>query len=149
MTEENISQEFRSKEIDKTRNYFIEETKQNELISKKHKKICKVLNYTKHSLIVSSTVTGCVSISALASLVGIPVGIASSAVTIKISVTTAGIKKYKSLIKKKKKKRDKIVLLTKTKLNNIEVLISKALIDSNISHDEIVSVNNVLKNMMT
>ena len=149
MTEENISQEFRSKEIDKTRNYFIEETKQNETISKKHKKICKVLNYTKHSLIVSSTVTGCVSISALASLVGIPVGIASSAVTIKISVTTAGIKKYKSLIKKKKKKRDKIVLLTKTKLNNIEVLISKALIDSNISHDEIVSVNNVLKNMMT
>ena len=149
MTEENISQEFRSKEIDKTRNYFIEETKQNELISKKHKKICKVLNYTEHSLIVSSTVTGCVSISALASLVGIPVGIASSAVTIKISVITAGIKKYKSLIKKKKKKRDKIVLLTKTKLNTIEVLISKALIDSNISHDEIVSVNNVLKNMMT
>ena len=149
MTEENISQEFRSKEIDKTRNYFIEETKQNELRSKKHKKVCKALNYTKNSLIVSSTVTGCVSISALASLVGIPVGIASSAVTIKISVITAGIKKYKSLIKKKKKKRDKIVLLTKTKLNTIEVLISKALIDSNISHDEIVSVNNVLKNMMT
>ena len=39
MAEENISQEFRSKEIDKTRNYFIEEIKQNELISKKHKKV--------------------------------------------------------------------------------------------------------------
>ena len=39
MVKETISQEFRLKEIDKTRNYFIKEIKQNELISKKHKKI--------------------------------------------------------------------------------------------------------------
>ena len=54
-------------------------------------------------------------------------------------------KKYKSIIKKKKKKHDKIVLLRKTKLDIIEVLISKALIDSYISYDEFVSVNNVLR----
>ena len=48
-------------------------------------------------------------------------------------------------MKKKKKKHDKIVLLAKSKLNSIEVLISKALIDSNISHDELVLINNVLK----
>ena len=41
-----------------------------------------------------------------------------------------GIKKYKSIIKKKKKKHDKVVLLAKTKLNSIEVLISNALTDS-------------------
>ena len=40
MAEENISQEFRLKDIDETRNYFIEEIKQNELMSKKRKKIC-------------------------------------------------------------------------------------------------------------
>ena len=45
----------------------------------------------------------------------------------------------------KKKKYDKKVLLVKSKLNNIEVLISKTLIDSNISHDEFVSLNNLLK----
>ena len=56
----------------------------------------------------------CVSISAFASLVGIPVGIASSAATIKICVITAGIKKYKSVIKKKKKEQEKIALLAKT-----------------------------------
>ena len=50
---------------------------------------------------------------------------------------------YKLMIKKKKKKHDKIVLLAKAKLNSIEVLVSKALIDSNISHDKFVSVNNV------
>ena len=58
---------------------------------------------------------------------------------------TAGIKKYKSIIKKKKKKQDEIVLLAKTKLSSIEALISKALIDSVIGHDEFVLVNNVLK----
>ena len=72
-------------------------------------------------------------------------GITSSAVEIKTCAITAGIKRYKSIIKKKKKKHDKIVLLGKDKLNTIEVLISKALIDSYISHDEYFSINNVLK----
>ena len=58
---------------------------------------------------------------------------------------TPGIKKYKSIIKKKKKKHDKIVFFAKSKLNKIEVLISKTLIDSLISHDECVLRNNILK----
>ena len=51
---------------------------------KKHKKVCGVLNYIEHLLILVSTVTGCVSIFAFASLVGIPVDITSSAVGLKI-----------------------------------------------------------------
>ena len=145
MAEENISQEFRLKNTDETRNYLIEEINRNELMSKKHKKICTILNYIEHFLILASTITGCVSISAFASLIGIPIGITSSAIGLKICAITAGIKKYKSIIKKKKKKHDKIVLLAKSKLNSIEVLISKALIDSNISHDEFVLINNMLK----
>ena len=54
-----------------------------------------------------------------------------------------------SIIKKKKNKNDRIVLLAKPKLNSIEVLISKALIDSNISYDQFVLINNVLKEFMT
>ena len=114
-------------------------------MNKKHKKVCTTSNYIEHFLIFASTITGCVSISAFASLVGIPIGIASSTIGLKICVITAGIKKYKSIIKKKKKKHDKIVLLAKSKLNSIEVLISKALIDSVISHDEFVLINNVPK----
>ena len=60
-------------------------------------------------------------------------------------VTTAGIKKYKKIIKKKKKEHDKTVLLGKTKSETIEVLNWKALIDSYISYDKFVSVNNILK----
>ena len=57
---------------------------------------------------------------------------------------TAGIKKYKSIIKKKKKKHDKIVFSGKSKLDTIEVVNSKALIDLYISHGEFVSIDNVL-----
>ena len=145
MPEENINKEFRLKKIDEIRNYLIEEINQNKLISKKHKKVCTVLNCIDHLLIVISTITGCVSISAFASLVGIPIGITSSAIGWKFCAITAGIKNYKSIIKKKKKKHDKIVFLVKSKLNSIEALISKNLIDSNISHGEFVLINNVLK----
>ena len=91
-------------------------------------------------LILASTVTSCLSISLFASLVCVPVGITSSGVGIELCAITAAIKKYKS-ITKKKKKHDKIVLLGKDKLNAIEVLISKDLIDSYISHDKFVLVN--------
>ena len=58
---------------------------------------------------------------------------------------TAGIKKYKLIIKKKKKKHDKILLLEKSKFNNVEVLISKALTNSNIIHDEFLLINKMLQ----
>ena len=48
MTEENIGQKLRLKNMDETRNYFIEAVNQNELMSKKHKKVCVVLNYIEH-----------------------------------------------------------------------------------------------------
>ena len=130
MAEEKISQEFRLKNLNETKNYLIEEINRNQLISKKHKKVCTTLNYIEHFLILGSTVTGSVSFSVFASLVGIPIGITSSAIGLKICVIIAAIKKYKSIIKKKKKKPNKIVLLAKSKLNSIEFLISKALIDA-------------------
>ena len=73
----------------------------------------------------------------------------SSAVGIKIYAITAGIKEHKSIIKKKKKKRDKIVLLGKDKINITKFLISKALRNSYINHYEFVSVNNVLREIKT
>ena len=91
--EGNISQEFRFKNTDETRNYFLEEVKQNELMSKKHKKVCTTLNDIGHFLILAFTITGCILISAFASLIAIPIGITSSAIGLKICAITAGIKK--------------------------------------------------------
>ena len=61
-------------------------------MSKKHKKVCTTLNYIEHFFILASAVTGCVSIFAFASLVGIPIGIISSAVGLKIYTITTVIK---------------------------------------------------------
>ena len=133
------------KKIDETRNYLLDEIKHNDLMSEKYNETCKYLNYVEYLLILASAVTGYLSVSAFASLVAIPVGVTRSAVGIKICAITSGIEKYKSIIKKKKKKHDKILLLGKGKLNTIEVLISKALIHSYISHGEFVSVNTVLR----
>ena len=139
MPEENINQEFRLKKIDEIRNYLAEKINQTKLMSKKHKKSCKALNYFENLHIVTFTIIWCVSISAVVSLVCI------STVWITISIKTLGIKKYKPIIKKNNNKDNEIVLLAKSILNSIEVLISKALIDSNVSHDEFVLRDVVLK----
>ena len=62
------------------------------MISKKHKTFSTTLSYMEHFLLVASTIAGCVSIPSFATLVGIPIGITSSAIGFKIYVITAGIK---------------------------------------------------------
>ena len=77
---EEASFEFTSRKIDDTRKYLLDEIKHNDLMSEQYKKICKYLNYVKKLLVLVSTVTGCISVSAFASLVCVPVGITSSSV---------------------------------------------------------------------
>ena len=83
MDEENLSQEFRLKNIKEIKNYFIKETNQNELMKNKHKKVYRILTYIDHFLVSASSITGCVSVSAFASLVVIPIGITSFMVGLK------------------------------------------------------------------
>ena len=118
-----MSQEFRLKHLDETRNYLLRELQQNKLISKKHKFFWATLNHFEHYLILASTVF------AFAYSLVIPTEITSSAIGLKICAIAPGTKKCKSMIKKKKKKHDKIVLIAKSKLNSIKMLISNALID--------------------
>ena len=75
------------------------------MISKKHKKTCANLDYTEHLLILASRVSGCISISPVASLVSIPVDIASSAVELKTCATTAELKRISQLLRQKKKEK--------------------------------------------
>ena len=94
------------------RENFLEEIKHNELMSKKRNKTYRYLNYVEYLLILTLTVTGYVSISEFTSLAGIPVGIVSSSVELRISVITAEIRKYPSFITKKKRNNyDKIILI--------------------------------------
>ena len=106
-------------------------------MTKKRKKLCKTLNYTEHFLILASTITECISISPFASSVIISIAMKSSGIELKIFAILAGIKKYKSISKKKKKKHDQIAWSAKSELNSMEVLISVVI------HDEFVFINNV------
>ena len=72
---EEISLEFRLRKIDETRNYLLDEIKHNDLMKEKYKSTCKYLNYVEHFLTLASIMTCCISISAFASLVCVPVGI--------------------------------------------------------------------------
>ena len=123
---------FKAKYNKKARSYRLEEIKDNE---------CKALNFFKRSLVSVSALSDSGSISAFPSLVAVPSSIAISTVGVNCAITTR-IKIYQSIIEKKKKNNNKIVLLAIAKLITIEVLISKALIDSYINHDE---MNNVLR----
>ena len=62
---------------------------------RKHEKVCTTLNYIEDSLILASAVTGCISVSVFASLLGILVGFWNSAIGLKICAIAAGITKYK------------------------------------------------------
>ena len=101
------------------KNEFFKGRNEANWINKKQEKVFRISDYTENLLILASTVTGCVSISAIASLVVTSVGIASSTALIKICAITARIKSYMWRISIKKKKHEKIILLAKPKLNNI------------------------------
>ena len=125
-----MSQGFRLQNIGETRNYYLEEIKQIELVNRKYEKVCTTLNYIENVLILASAITGCISVSAFASfLLLTSIGITSSVIKLKTGAIAVKIKKYKLTIKKRKQKHEKIVLLAKSRLNSIKDLISKTLID--------------------
>ena len=69
-----------------------------------------------------------------------PIGIASASFTLIFPLTTGIVKKLLSITRIKKKKHDKIFMLAKNKLNSIQTLVSQALTDMEISHEEFVVI---------
>ena len=109
------------------------------LCSKKLSKYVAAFDYINKVLIILSATSGRVSIDLFTSIIGAPVGIASASFTLIFSITTGIIKKLLSITRNKKKKHDKNLMLAGSKLNNIETLISQALINLEISHEEFVT----------
>ena len=106
----------------------------------KENKYVAAFDYIDKILIVLSATAGRVSICSFTSIVDAPVGIASASFTLISSLTTEITKKLLNIARKKK--HDKILMLAKSKLNSIETLISQALIDMDISHEEFVTILN-------
>ena len=87
-----------------------------------------------------SATSGGIIIISFTNVIGIPTGVISARLTIVFSLTIGIIKKILKETRKKKKKHSKIIMLAKSNLNSIEALMSQALIDLKISHEEFKTV---------
>ena len=125
---------FQLSEIIGIKNYFYQEINQRKSCSKKLNKYVTAFDYIEKILIVLSATSSGVSVISFTSIVGAPVGIASTSLTLIFSLTTGIVKKFLNITRNKKKKHDNILLVAKSKLNSIETFISQALIDMDISH---------------
>ena len=79
---------------------------------------------------------GALNIASHATIVGIPVGVEGASLTLIFTVTTGVVQNLSNITRKKKKKHNKIIALARNKLNIIETLISQALMDFYITHEE-------------
>ena len=131
---------YRLNEISKIENYFNSEVSQRKSCIKKLSKYITTFDYIDKVLIVLIATSGGVPIISLTSVVGTSVGIASAILTLIFSLTKGIIKKLLSITRSKKKKHCKILMLAKSKLNSIETLVSQAMIDMEISHEEFLTI---------
>ena len=138
----NDQTKFRLNQINEIKDYFEFEIKERETVIKKLSKYTATLDYTDKTLIILSATRGGISIISFTNVIGIPAGVISAIFTLLFSLTTGIIKKLLKETRKKKKKHMKIIMLAKSKLNNIESLMSQALIDLGISHEEFTTIVN-------
>ena len=123
-------------EINKIKDYLYAEIKERKDIVKKTSKYIVAFDYADKHFITLSASFGALSITSHATVIGIPVAIAGASLTVIFTVPTGVIKKLLNITRKKNKKHNKIITLARNKLNIIETLISWALIDFDISHEE-------------
>ena len=133
---------YRLDEINKIRDYFNNEIKERKDVIKKLNKYLVSFDYLDKIFITLSASFGALSIASYGSVVGIPAGITGASLTLVFTIGTSISKSLPKLTKKRKKKHNKIIVLAKNKLNTIDTLLSSALNDSEISHQEFTNIIN-------
>ena len=127
-------------EIKKFGNDFINEINQQKAQSKKLNRYVTIFDFIGKILIVLGATTGGISITSFTTAIGVPAGIVSASFTLIFSLTTGIVKKLLNMTINKKKKHDQLLMLAESKFNSIETLISQALGDLDISHEEFIMI---------
>ena len=141
---------YRLDEINKIKEYFDNEIKERKDMIKKLTKYLVIFDYLDKIFITLSASFSTSSIASYATVIGLPLGIAGSSLTLIFTVSTDINKSLLKVTKKRKKKHNKIIELAKSKLNTIDTLLSSALNDSKISHEEfnnIITEKNIYENI--
>ena len=131
---------YRLDEINKIKEYFDNKIKERKDIIKKLSKCIVSFDYLDKIFITLSASFCTLSIASYAAEVGIPVGIAGSSLTLIFTIGMHVSKSLLQVIKKRKKKHNKIITLAKSKLNTSETLLSSALNYSTVSHEEFTNI---------
>ena len=140
---------YRLDEINKIRDYFNNEIKERKDIIKNLNKYLVSFYYLDKIFITLSASFGKLSIASQATVIGIPAGITGASLTLIFTIGTGISKSLLKVTKKRKKKHNKIIALAKSKLNTIDTLLSSALNDSKISHEDftnIITEKNIYEN---
>ena len=140
MNDSNTANKYRLDEINKIRDYFNNEINERKDTIKKLNKYLVSFDYLDKIFIALSASFGTLSIASYASLLGTSAGIAGSSLTLIFTIDTGISKSLLKVTIKRKKKHNKIIVLAKNKLNTINTLLSKALNDSEISHEEFTNI---------
>ena len=119
--------------------FFNQKVKQRKSNSKTLSKYVAAFDYIDKIFIVLYATGGGVSIISFTTVIGALVGIASASFTLIFPLATGIIKRLLSMTRNKKKKLNKILVVAKIKLNNIKMIVSKVLIDMEISHEEFIT----------
>ena len=131
---------YRLDEINKIRDYFNNGIKERKDIIKKLNKYLVSFDYLDKVFITLSESFGTLRIASYASVVGIPADITGASLTLVFTIGTGISKSLLKVAKKRKKKHNKIIASAKNKLNMIDTLLSSALNDSEISHEEFTNI---------
>ena len=137
----NIYPNLNDKKISEIKDYFVE-IRERGLTSKRLCRYIASFDYFDKSLIILSATSGTISIASFATVIGAPVGMASASFSLAFSISTGILKKLLKTTRNKKKKRNKIVILARSKLNSIESRISEVLINNEISHEDFMTIIN-------
>lgn len=116
--------------------FFITDINNREKMSKKLSKYMTTLHYTDKALLVLSGASNDVSLCSFTTAIDAPVVIASANICLVFLTSNGNLKTFLKTMGKEKNKHRKIALLARTKLNIIQKIIYKVLIDSDVSHDE-------------
>ena len=131
---------YRLNEINKVKDYFNNEINERKDIIKKLNKYIVSFDCLDKIFITLSASFSTLSIASYATVIGLPVGIAGSSLTLIFTISTGVNKSLLKVTKKRKKKHNKIIALAKSKLNTIDTLLSSALNNSKISHEEFANI---------
>ena len=115
-------------------------------MSKRISKYIASFDYFDKSLIVLSAISGSISIGSFATVIETPAGMVSESLSLTFSLSTGLVKKLLKTTRNKKTKHNKVVMLARSKLDNIESKIFEALMNNQISHEDFMTIINKERN---